>query len=201
MVTNEQRAAIQRTGRRTDADACSLRHTEGEQGGGAAGRTRAFLETTRASSKPCTESYGARNRERSVRKQLGSTLSSQREILSSSSSSSFYRSRTSRSALNAYLPYLTLFDPPRYLIRPYYSLALTCVKSRFPRLGAPIPSLDGFLHDTVQAVVTNRRAMHMPEQSAMDSAVNMLDTSTRPCIRPSTRPCIRPTRALGRAYA
>ena len=24
-----------------------------------------------------------------------------------------------------------------------------CVKSRFPRLGAPIPSLDGFLHDNV----------------------------------------------------
>ena len=30
-----------------------------------------------------------------------------------------------------------------------YNLARTCVKSRFPRLGAPIPSLDGFLHDTV----------------------------------------------------
>ena len=30
-----------------------------------------------------------------------------------------------------------------------YYLACTCVKSRFPRLGAPIPPLDGFLHDNV----------------------------------------------------
>ena len=30
-----------------------------------------------------------------------------------------------------------------------YNLARTCVKSRFPRLGASIPPLDGFLHDTV----------------------------------------------------
>ena len=36
--------------------------------------------------------------------------------------------------------------PPRYLIR---LLSRTCVKSRFPRLGAPIPPLDGFLHDNV----------------------------------------------------
>ena len=28
-----------------------------------------------------------------------------------------------------------------------YNLARTCVKSRFPRLGAPILPLDGFLHD------------------------------------------------------
>ena len=48
------------TGRRTDADACSLRRTKGEQVGGAAGSTRAFLETARASSKTCTgKSYGA----------------------------------------------------------------------------------------------------------------------------------------------
>ena len=29
-------------------------------------------------------------------------------------------------------------------------LARVCVKSRFPRLGAPIPLLDGFLHDNVR---------------------------------------------------
>ena len=53
--TNEQR-----TGRRTDADACSLRRTKrGKQVGGAAGRARAFLETARASSKPAQGSYGA----------------------------------------------------------------------------------------------------------------------------------------------
>ena len=46
-------ASEQRTGRRTDADACSLRHTKEGQVGGAAGRTRTILETARASSKPC----------------------------------------------------------------------------------------------------------------------------------------------------
>ena len=50
----------QRTWRRTDADACSLRHTEREQVGGAAGRTWAFLETAQASSKPCTEKLWSR---------------------------------------------------------------------------------------------------------------------------------------------
>ena len=62
----------QRTGRRTDADLCSLRRTKQEQVGGAAGRTRTILETARASSKPCNGSDGAetdreqrKNRERS----------------------------------------------------------------------------------------------------------------------------------------
>ena len=49
----------QRTGRRTDADLCSLRRTKQEQVGGAAGRTRTILETARASSKPCNGSDGA----------------------------------------------------------------------------------------------------------------------------------------------
>ena len=66
---------------------------KGTQVGGAAGRTRTFLETARASSETCTEKLwsrrGEENRERSVRNQLGSTSSSQREIPSSSSSSSF----------------------------------------------------------------------------------------------------------------
>ena len=104
-------ARYKRTSRRTDADACSLRRTKGEQVGGAAGRTRAFLETARASSKTCTGKLwsrkGRENRERSVRNQFGSTSSSLREIPSSSSSSSFYSSRRSRSAFNSYLPYLT----------------------------------------------------------------------------------------------
>ena len=39
---------------------------------------------------PAQKSYGAENRERSVRNQFGSTSSSPREISSSSSSSSFY---------------------------------------------------------------------------------------------------------------
>ena len=32
-------------------------------------------------------------------------------------------------------------------------LARTCVKNRFPRLGAPIPLVDGFLHDNVVALL------------------------------------------------
>ena len=63
--TNEQR-----TGRRTDADLCSLRRTKQEQVGGAVGRARASLP------EPCTESDGAetergqrKNRERSLRNQ------------------------------------------------------------------------------------------------------------------------------------
>ena len=93
-------------------------HTEREQGGGTAGRTRAFLEQREPPRNPAQKSYRARSRERSVRNQLGSTSSSPREMISSSSSSFFYSSRRSRSALNADLPYPALFDPPRYLIRP-----------------------------------------------------------------------------------
>ena len=82
-----------------------------EQVGGAAGRTRAFLETARASSKTCTGKLWSRKgrgkRERSVRNQFGSTSSSLREMSSSPSSSSFYSSRRSRSAFNSYQPYLT----------------------------------------------------------------------------------------------
>ena len=68
--------------------------------------------------KAMEQKKGRENRERSVRNRFGSTSSSPREILSSSSFSFFYSLRRSRSALNAYLPYPTLFDPPRYLIRP-----------------------------------------------------------------------------------
>ena len=50
---------------------------------------------------------GREIRERSVRNQFGSASSSLCEIPSSSSSSSFYSSRRSRSAFNSYLPYLT----------------------------------------------------------------------------------------------
>ena len=50
------RIRYERTGRRTDADLCSLRRTErGKQVGGAAGRTRTILEAARASTKTCTE--------------------------------------------------------------------------------------------------------------------------------------------------
>ena len=66
-------------------------------------------------------SYGAGNRKQREKRPEAARqhfVLSTRDPLSSSSSSSFYSSRTSRSALNAYLPYLTLFDPPRYLTRP-----------------------------------------------------------------------------------
>ena len=60
---NRVRIGYSRTGRRTDADACSLQHREALQDGGAAGSTRAFLRAARASPKTCThESYGAGER-------------------------------------------------------------------------------------------------------------------------------------------
>ena len=71
------------------------------------------------------------------------------EMPSSSSSSSFYSSRRSRSALNADLPYLTLFDPPRYLIRPHVQLGAHVCEEPVPTPWCPIPPLDGFLHDNV----------------------------------------------------
>ena len=124
---------------------------KGKQVGGAAGRTRAFLETARASSKTCTGKLwsrkGRENRERSVRNRFGSTSSSPREILSSSSSSFFYSLRRSRSALNAYLPYPTLFDPPRYLIRPQVQLGAHVREEPVPTPWCSIPPSDGFLHD------------------------------------------------------
>ena len=63
-MTTKQRARVgyNRTGRRTDADAC-LSARKGLQDGGAAGSTRAFLGAARASPKTYThESYGARER-------------------------------------------------------------------------------------------------------------------------------------------
>ena len=59
-------------------------HTEREQGGGAARRTRAFLETARASSKPCTEKLWSKNQREKLRNRFGSTSSSPREMVSSS---------------------------------------------------------------------------------------------------------------------
>ena len=93
----QQKARIgyNRTGRRTDADACSSAR-KGIQDGGAAGSARSFLRAARASLKTRTqESYGARekDRERSVRIRSDNTSSPLRAIPPSSSSPSFYRSR------------------------------------------------------------------------------------------------------------
>ena len=58
----------ERTGRRTDADTCSLRRTEqGYRSELLQDALGAFLETARASSKPAQVSDGARNRERTRR--------------------------------------------------------------------------------------------------------------------------------------
>ena len=47
-----------------------------------------------------------------------------------------------------------------------YNLARTCVKSRFPRLGAPIPLLDGFLHDTGFFWRVDRRNLSLADVEA-----------------------------------
>ena len=58
LETNEQR-----TGRRTDADLCSLRRTKQEQVGGAVGRARASLVTARASPNPAQKAMEQKQRE------------------------------------------------------------------------------------------------------------------------------------------
>ena len=40
-----------------------------------------------------------------------------------------------------------------------YKLERACVKSRFPRFGAPIPLVDGFLHDTGSRLLQPIRPM------------------------------------------
>ena len=117
--TNEER-----TGRRTDADLCSLRRREQEN------RSEVLPDVHGRSSKqrepprnPATESDGAENREQEQREKLrnrfGSTSSSPREIFSSSSSSSFYSFRRSRSTFNSSPTVSNRLDPRRYLLRPY----------------------------------------------------------------------------------
>ena len=97
----------QRAGRRTDADACPLRHTEKGAGrrccrthSGDPRNSASLLETLHR------KAMEQKIRERSVRNRFSSTSSSPREIPSSPSSSSFYRPRRSRSALTTYLPNL-----------------------------------------------------------------------------------------------
>ena len=95
------------------------------------------------------EQKGEGEQREKLRNRFGSTSSSPREIPSSSSASSFYRSRRSRSAFNADLPYLTLFDPPRYLIHPHVQLGAHVREEPVPTPWCPIPPSDGFLHDNV----------------------------------------------------
>ena len=95
---------------------------------------------------------GRGNRERSSETGSATLRPLYARSLSSSSASSLYRSRTSRSALNACLPYLTLFNPPRYLIRPFVQLGAHVREESVPTPWCPIPPLDGFLHDNVPSL-------------------------------------------------
>ena len=115
----------------------------------ALGRSSKQQEPPRNLHRKAMEQKGEGEQREKLRNRFGSTSSSLREIPSSSSASSFYRSRRSRSALNAYLPYLTLFDPPRYLIRLHVLLGAHVREAPVPTPWCPIPPLDGFLHDTV----------------------------------------------------
>ena len=65
--TSERRAANSEQGGEQMPMPVRCDARKGKQGGGAAGRTRAFLETARASSKPAQESYGAERGERTER--------------------------------------------------------------------------------------------------------------------------------------
>ena len=78
-VTTHDGARIryERTGRRTDADLCSLRRREQrKQVGGAAGRTRTVLETARASSKPCNGKRWSRKQRESKNRERSSEIGS-----------------------------------------------------------------------------------------------------------------------------
>ena len=122
-----------------------------EQVGGAAGRTRTILETARASSKPCNGKLWRRkeskNRERSS--EIGSAA------LRPLYARCFLRPRpppfiAHEEAVRHLILYLP--NPTASILACTYFvlmcfLARTCVKNRFPRLGAPIPLVDGFLHD------------------------------------------------------
>ena len=94
------------------------------------GRTSKQREPPR---NPATENDGAENREQEQREKLrnrfGSTSSSPREILSSSSSPSFYSSKKGRSVFNSSPTKSNRLDPRMYLLRPYMLLgARVCVE-------------------------------------------------------------------------
>ena len=124
-----------------------------EQVGGAAGRTRTILETARASSKPCNGKLWRRkeskNRERSS--EIGSAA------LRPLYARSFLRPRPPPFIAHEEAVWYSIPHQPNptalILACTYFVLicllARACVKNRFPRLGALIPLLDGFLHDIV----------------------------------------------------
>ena len=111
----------------------------------------AFHEQREPPRNPAQVRDGAEDREsrneREAPNRFGSTSSSPREMILSSSPSPFIARKGAVShSLHTNRIYL-----PRILACTYFVLrcflARVCEKSRFPRLGALIPLLDGFLHD------------------------------------------------------
>ena len=124
----------QRTGRRTDADLCSLRRTKQEQVGGAAGRTRTILEAARASSKPCNGKLWSRKQRARTEREAPKSVR-QHFVLSTRDPPFFfvlpffYSSKRGRSEFNSSPTKSNRLDPRMYLIRPYALLgARVCVE-------------------------------------------------------------------------
>ena len=148
------RIRYERTGRRTDADLCSLRRTEQES------RSEVLPDVHGRSSKqrepprnPATEAMEQKQRENKNRErssEIGSAALRPLHarcfllrrplpfIARKGAVFAFNSSPTESTRLILVCTYfvLTCF------------LARACVKSRFTRLGALIPLSDGFLHDT-----------------------------------------------------
>ena len=102
-------------------------HGTGKQVGGAAGRTRGVPRDSKGLLETCTGKRWSRkqrtNKKREkLRNRFGSTSSSPREILSSSSSPSFYSSKKGRSVFNSSPTKSNRLDPRMYLLRPYMLL-------------------------------------------------------------------------------
>ena len=145
-------------------------NTEREQVGGAAGSTRAFLRTARASLKPAQK--GAMGlwkecRERSVRFRSDSTSSSLRAppIPSSSSSPSFYRSRREPFDINFLPTESTYLGSSMYLILAYVQHRV-CVREE------PVPTLR--CTDCARGRFSSRQ--RMPASSSCPTEINGLES-------------------------
>ena len=137
-----------RTGRRTDADACSSAYERG-QDGGAAGSSRAFLEAARASRKPARKKLW---RGEAFGLQSDSTSSSTTRSLLSPRLPPFIDQEGSRFPIKFLPTESNYLGSPLYLIPCYIQKGARTREESVPTRYAPVALGDGFLHDTVLVV-------------------------------------------------
>ena len=110
---------------------------ERKQVGDAAGRTRGVPRNSQGLLETCTEAVEQKQRENKNRErssEIGSAAlrPPHARCLSSSSSSSFYRSKRGRSEFNSSPTKSNRFDPRMYLIRPYVLLGARVCEEPVP---------------------------------------------------------------------